>query len=38
MKTTNYKHRAQKFSFKANENKKCKETSTLKWKATITSK
>jgi hypothetical protein len=38
MKTANYKHRAQKFSFKANENKKCKETLTLKWKATRISK
>jgi hypothetical protein len=38
MKIANYKHQAQKFSVKANENKKCRETSTLQWKATIASK
>jgi hypothetical protein len=38
MKIANYKHRAQKFSVKTNENIKCRETSTLQWKTTIASK
>jgi hypothetical protein len=38
MKIANYKHRPSKFNVKVNENKKCMETSTLQWKATITLK
>jgi hypothetical protein len=38
VKIANSKHRAQNFNVKANENKKCRKTSTLQWKATIASK
>jgi hypothetical protein len=38
MEIANYKDRAQNFNVKANENKKCRETSTLQWKTTVASK